>query len=206
MKGIITAVSLLFFLFHGAYTYAQEMSADFTQMVDWMTGQYTNSAQAAKDDSYTEISLKITQIWPEATTGAWLYVEKAAIDSIAHPFLQAVYFLSEISNGEYSVDIYAIPDAEKFVGAWKDSSLFAGKTVFDLKHIPGCALFLNYDGFQYSGKTNTGSCKTDSEKSEYSTTNIILIPGKFQIWKRGFNTDGKQVAGPTKSAYIFKKV
>lgn len=196
MKKIFSILGL--FLILTLTCKAQEQSEDFNQLIDWLTGEYNTNAE-------THLALHITRIWPNSATGAWVYVEESNIDSIDSPFRQEVYFLSEISDGEYSSDVYKIPGDSAFIGAWKKPSKFDGMTPFDLKNQNGCALFLNYDGFQYSGKTNSGSCKTQSNDSEYHTSDIILLPTEYQVWDRRFDKDGKQISGAKKEPVKFMK-
>lgn len=203
MKNALT--SLIFFLFLSLACNAQEASEDFNQLVEWLTGNYTTTAQFQKNPGQADLTLHITLIWPNSATGAWVYVEEAKTDSINSPFRQEVYFLSEISDGEYSSDVYKIPGDSAFVGAWQNPSKFDGMTAFDLKNQNGCALFLNYDGFQYSGKTNSGSCKTQSDDSEHTTTNIILLPSEYQVWNKRFDKDGKQVSSAKNEAIKYIK-
>lgn len=184
---------------------AQESSEDFNQLIDWLTGEYTAAAQGQNNAPQDNLVLHIARIWPQAPNGAWVYVEESKADNLENPFRQEVYFLSEISDGEYSSDVYKIPGDSAFKGAWKNPSKFDGVTAFDLKHQNGCALFLNYDGFQYSGKTNSGTCKIQTNDSEYTTTDIILLPMEYQVWNRGFDKDGKQVSGAKKEAIKYIK-
>lgn len=202
MKYILSCLGL--FLLLSLSAYSQESSDDFNQLVDWITGDYT-AAATAEMDSPGDLALHIRQIWPDSPTGAWLYVEELKAGNENSPSRQEVYFLSEISDGEYSLDIYKIPADSAFVGAWKNPSKFDGMTAFDLKNQNGCALFLNYDGFQYSGKTNSGSCKAQSDDYEYTTRNIILLPNEYQVWNREFDKDGKQVSGAKKDPIKFIK-
>lgn len=192
---------LFLFAWLGLAANAQEPQSDFEKLSDWMTGEFTNVTNAGKEAK----TLKITQIWPDAPTGTWLYAEVAAVDSAGQPQEQWVYFLSEISDGEYSIDYYAIPEAEKYVGAWQDPSMFEGKNAFDLNHQNGCAIFINYDGFQYSGKSNSGTCKIDSDKGNYTSTKISILLEKIQIWENIYNADDKRVSGTGDTPRIYVK-
>ncbi len=203
MRNILTCLGL--FLFVSLTCKAQEQSDDFNQLINWFTGEYTATDQSQNNASQGNFVLHIVRIWPKAPTGAWVYVEESKSDSVDSPFRQEVYFLSEISDGEYSSDVYKIPGDSAFTSAWQNTSKFDGLTAFDLKHQDGCTLFLNYDGFQYSGKTNSGTCKTPAKDSEYTTTDIILLPAEYKVWNRGFDRDDNQISGARKEAIKYIK-
>lgn len=201
----IAIVSTLLFSFYLNPLYAQEFSEDFEQFGTWLSGDYTNAQQASANSDYGNLVLHIGRIWPDAETGIWMYMEEADAAMPEKPLRQRVLFLSEISDGEYSVDVYTIPDAASVKGAWKNPDLFDGKTAFDIKHLSGCAWFVNYDGFQYSGKSNTGSCKPLEGEAAYTTTEMVLLPNEFRMWERVFDADNKQLSGPAKEGLIFIK-
>lgn len=205
MKKLISLIVFLFLLSLQQRIQAQETSEDFDQLIEWITGEFTSAEQSKNDPSYEDYTLKLTQIWPEAATGAWIYVEKAPASAPSQPNEQCVYFLSEINDSQFSIDVYAIPGDDKFVGAWKSPEKFKGLTAFDLKYQNGCTFFLDYDGFQYAGATNEGTCKSDLDDTSYSTTQFMLLPNELRIWEKGFDADEKQVWGPITAPYSFKK-
>ncbi|MEM9051259.1 MAG: chromophore lyase CpcT/CpeT [Bacteroidota bacterium] len=186
--------------------FGQEESEDFTQLIDWMTGEFSSAEQAQNDSSYYDISLKMTRIWPDKGNGAWLYVEQAVSATPDKPYRQRVYFVREMGDGQFSSDIYNLPEEEKFIGAWENTSVFDGMTQFDLKYKEGCTVFLDYDGFQYSGSTNKGTCKSSLRGANYATSEVMIINGKLESWDRGYDEADNQVWGAEKGAYIFKKV
>lgn len=205
MKKLVSLTFLLISLCCQQNLIAQETSEDFDQMVEWITGTYTSVGQAKSDTTYKNYNLNMTQIWPEAPNGAWIYVEQALASSPDNPSRQRVYFLSEINDSQFSIDVYNIPSEEKFVGAWNNPEKFKGTTAFDLKHQNGCTVFLMYDGFQYAGTTNEKTCKSKIENIAYSTTQIMLLPNEINLWEKGFDTKGNQVLGSIKAPYSFKK-
>lgn len=184
---------------------SQEISSDLQQLADWMTGEFDSSEQAQKDSAYYDISLKMTRIWPEKTNGVYIYVEQALASKPDEPYRQRVYFISQIDDLNYTSDVYTLKEEDKFIGAWKSAENFEGVTVFDLQYKEGCTVFLDYDGFQYSGKTKKGSCKSDLRGASYATSEVIILPNQLTSWDRGFNENDEQVWGAEKGPYIFKK-
>lgn len=185
---------------------AQESSEDFQLLVDWMTGEFSSAEQSEADTNYYDISLKMTRIWPEKKKGAWIYVEQAVAETPDKPYRQRIYFVNELGDGQFSSDIYTIPDEEKFIGSWKNPSAFEGMDQFDLKYKDGCAVFIEYDGFQFYGKTNEGSCTSELGGASYATSEVNITKGKLKSWDRGYDEEGKQVWGAENGPYIFKKI
>jgi hypothetical protein len=202
MKKIVISA---FLILCASFGFGQEQSEDFRLLLQWMTGEFSSAEQAAEDSAYFDISLKMTRIWPEKKTGAWIYVEQALASTPNEPYRQRVYFVREMGDGQFSSDIYMIPEEEKFIGAWKDVSKFAEMDQFDLKYKDGCAVFLNYDGFQYSGSTNEGTCKSTLRGASYATSEVKITNGVLESWDRGYDEEGNQVWGAEKGGYIFKK-
>jgi hypothetical protein len=184
--------------------YSQEKSEDFLQLLDWMTGEFSSAEQAANEATYDDINLKMIHIWPEKKTGAWIYVEQALASSPNEPYFQRVYFLREMGDGQFSRDVYIIPEKEKFIGAWKDASQFMEMNQFDLKYKDGCAVFLDYDGFQYSGRTNEETCKSTLRGASYASSEVKITKGVLESWDRGYDAEGNQVWGAEKGAYVFR--
>jgi hypothetical protein len=202
MKSILLALgSLLIF----GNVQSQEMSDDLALLINWMTGEFSSAEQADSDTNYYDISLKMTRIWPDKKKGAWLYVEQAMAENLDEPYRQRVYFVNELGGGQFSSDVYLIPEEEKFVGAWKDPSLLSDLTQFDLKYKEGCAVFLAYDGFQFTGKTNTGTCESDLRGASYATSEVSITRGVLKSWDRGYDEEGNQVWGAEDGPYVFKK-
>lgn len=199
-----TALSI-FLVLSVSLGYCQEQSEDFLLLIDWMTGEFSSTEQAANDSDYYDITLMMTQIWPEKKTGAWLYVEQAVASVPAEPYRQRVYFVRELGDGQFSSDVYLIPDEKKYIGAWKDPSTFAELSQFDLNYKDGCAVFLDYDGFQFSGGTNEGTCKSDFRGASYASSEVKITKGVLESWDRGYDAEGKQVWGAEKGGYIFKE-
>lgn len=185
---------------------AQDTSPDFVQMIEWITGEFSSAEQAQKDDSYNNALMNNVQIWPNAANGAWVYSEEALNSDTESPIKQRIFFISEISDSEFSIDVYNLPNKEEYVGAWKNPEAFSEIGVFDLKFKDGCTLFLFYDGFQYSGQTNKETCPNDFEGATYSMSSIIVVPDEIHIWERGYAEGEKLKWGSAKGPYLYKKL
>lgn len=203
MKTIISLFSSAILL-ASTPSFSQDEEA-FNQLIEWMEGSFDSGDQAKADTNYFHITLKMKRIWPEATNGAWLYVEQAVASSPEKPYRQRVYFVSQQSDEDFSSDIYSLNDEAKFVGAWKDPSIFEVMKPADLVYKEGCSVFLFYDGFQYGGKTNTGSCESTLRGASYTTSEVTITQNTLNSWDRGYDDKANQVWGAKNGAYIFKK-
>lgn len=200
------AIALLFFFILSiGPVLGQEISEDLEQLTDWMTGEFDSSEQAAEDSSYYNITLKMTRIWPDKTNGIYIYVEQAVASTPDEPYRQRVYFLSQIDEFNFSSDIYELKEPEKYIGTWQNAEDWSDSNVFDLKYKEGCTVFLNYDGFQYTGQTNKGACSSSLRGAAYATSEVVMLPSQLTSWDRGYDASDKQVWGAEKGPYIFKK-
>ncbi len=185
--------------------FAQELDPNLLQLIDWMTGEFDSSEQADQDAEYENVTLKMTRVWEDKPNGAWIYTEQAEASKPDEPFLQRMYFLSNITDDEYSADAYEFPKPEDVVGAWENPAKLGDLTLFDLNHLSGCTVVIFYDGFQYGGQSRTGACKSGREDTEYTTTELTVLSSELKRWDRGFDADGNRVWGPGAGPYIFKK-
>lgn len=197
---------LIFAIYSFNSIYSQDISPELEQLVEWMSGSFSSAAQAKADDSFESTTLKIVQIWPDVTNGAWVYAEEFLNDEIETTVNQRVFFLSEINDSEFSIDEYELPNKLKYVGAWEDPNRFSEIRVFDLKFKNGCTFFIFYDGFQYSGQTNTGSCKNEVDGAAYSTSVIMVVADEINLWDRGYNESNQLVWGTDAGPKVYKKL
>jgi CpeT protein len=72
--------------------------------------------------------------------------------------------------------------------------------------LPGCEVVLNRtdDGY-FEGGTNGKNCSNNFRDSSYVTSEVIIDKDRMISWDREFDENGKQVLGPNKGGYIFKK-
>lgn len=202
---MLQIIGLPVLLMMGGNASAQEFSENLETLIDWMTGEYDSKTQSEESDQYEHVTMKLTRVWNDKPNGAWIYVEQALASDAENPYRQRMYFLSEITEDEYSMDIYELPEPASFTGAWKDPSPFEDVTLFDLSHKSGCTVIIFYDGFQYGGASRKGSCKSEMNGASYMTSDITLTEGMLSAWDRGFDADGNQVWGPETGPYKFEK-
>ena len=206
MKQYFTFLCFLIAVLTSLSIRAQDTSPDLDQMIEWLTGEFTSAEQSSKDNAYKGATLNNARIWPSAANGAWVYSEESLISDPESPIQQRMFFISEITDSEFSIDVYNLPNKENYVGAWQNPKAFSGISVFDLKFKDGCTLFLFYDGFQYSGETNKGTCPNDLGDATYTTSSIILVSGEIHLWDRGYDSEDQLKWGVNKGPYVYKKL
>ena len=60
-------------------------------LATWMEGSFSSTRQSENDpESYHDIRLFMSRIWPSRTDAAWLYVEQASADNLAQPYRQRI--------------------------------------------------------------------------------------------------------------------
>jgi hypothetical protein len=165
-----------------------QISEDLVLMSQWMQGNYdvvSHSSSEAK-------ALCIQRIWEDKTNGIWFYVELQNADN-SELIEQYIYLASDITYGEFSLDTYIPKKAEKVAGACENPDLLLGLTPFDLSYVDGCSIFLTYDGFQYEGSSNGGTCVVNKTTGEYKVKQFKLTSDELTILEKLYDTTGSQI-------------
>jgi len=186
-------------------SFAQNNS-ELEELVNWMTGSFTSEEQSKNDSDYYNISLEMHRIWKENNSGYWLYVEQAVAATKDKPYRQRIYHLFE-EDGVIKSVIYSIPDEKKFIGGWKDVSVFDSLSHEQLETRKGCEVIIKRkDDKTFIGSTVEKNCTSNLRGATYATTEVIITKDTMISWDRGFNDKDEQVWGATKGGYIFKKI
>jgi hypothetical protein len=181
-------------------------AAELTRVTEFLTGSFSSEAQSKEDQTYFDVRLHMTPIWPERTDEHWIYVEQALATALDKPYRQRVYHVVWKDGGPVSL-VYTLPgDPIKYAGAWKQSKPLSDLTPERLVARDGCAIVLKRqpDG-TYKGATVGTDCKSDLRGASYATSEVMLAADTLTSWDRGFDASGKQVWGAVKGPYVFKK-
>ncbi len=201
MYKLISA--LLFFIFSQQFCCQQE--SDLETLVNWMTGSFNSEAQSLSDSDYYNISLEMHRIWKDRDDGYWLYVEQAVTSTKDKPYRQRIYNIYQDKDVIKSV-IYTIPDEKRFIGAWRNVSLFDQLSPSELETRDGCEVIIRRkDDETFVGSTVDKNCASNLRGATYATTEVIICQKQMISWDRGFNEKGEQVWGAAKGGYIFDK-
>jgi len=102
--------------------------------------------------------------------------------------------------------IYTIPDEERFVRHWRHPDPLAELTPDSLIARPGCEILLRKVGSKvFSGSTVEDSCTNDWGGAAYATSEVMITENEIYSWDRGYDAEGKQVWGPERGGYVFKR-
>lgn len=202
MKKIFLAVLILFSI---SELFSQSKS-ELELLVNWMTGSFSSEEQSKNDSDYYSISLEMHRIWENRNDGHWLYVEQAVTTGKDKPYRQRIYHIFE-EDGVVKSVIYSIPDEKKFIGGWKDISVFDNLSPERLETRKGCEVIIKRkDENTFIGSTVEKNCTSNLRGATYATTEVIITKDTMISWDRGFDYKDEQVWGATKGGYIFKKI
>lgn len=202
MKKVLFTALLIFSL---ADLFAQNNS-ELDVLLNWMTGSFTSEEQSKNDSDYYNISLEMHRIWKHNNSGYWLYVEQAVATTKDKPYRQRIYHLFE-EDGVIKSVIYSLPDEKKFIGGWKDVSVFDNLSPEQLETRKGCEVIIKRkDKNTFIGSTVEKNCTSNLRGAAYATTEVIITKDSMISWDRGFDDKDEQVWGATKGGYIFKKM
>jgi hypothetical protein len=186
---------------------ATDLDDDLDELVTMMGGSFSSAEQAAGDpDNYWDIRLEMKPIWTDRTDGHWMYVEQAAASSLDKPYRQRVYHVTQVEENLFESAVYALPDPEAAIGAWKMDAPLAQWGPDDLEVRVGCSVFLarQEDG-SFQGSTRDKECTSSLRGATYATSEIVIQADRIVSWDRGFNDQDEHVWGAEKSGYVFLK-
>jgi hypothetical protein len=126
----------------------------------------------------------------------WLYSESWMKDAKA-PYMQRVSRVVAEPDGTISVQRFAIPAAERFVGAWQEPARFAALTPSDLEVLAGCNLvFVRTGKDRFAGGAIGNRCRNADKGPAYAVSQATVSALRFTNWDRGFTADGTQTRAP----------
>ncbi len=180
---------------------------ELDELVTMMTGSFSSQAQAEADTNFFDIRLEMKPIWQDKVDpgqGHYLYVEQAAGWALDKPYRQRVYHVTDAGDGVFSSMVYALPDPDAAIGAWKLDAPLADLVPADLIEREGCAVYLERqaDG-SYQGSTREKECTSTLRGATYATSEITIASDQVLSWDQGWNDAGEQVWGAEISGYVF---
>lgn len=175
------------------------------EVADWLTGSFSNGAQARRDPAFHHVLLHTQPIWPGRSGEHWLYVEQALADTPDKPYRQRIYRI-RWEGGPVS-EVFLLPgDPSAFIGAWRDVSRFNGLEPEHLEQRQGCSIWLHKQrAGGYEGATRGRHCGSDRSGAQYATSEVVLDAAALSAWDRGFDAAGSQVWGATAGPYRFER-
>lgn len=200
-KSAFLVLALSWIIISGAW------AGDLEDLVQFMTGSFSSAAQAEVDpDNFWDIRLEMVPIWPDRSDGFWLYVEQAAASSLDKPYRQRVYHVTEVADNLFESAVYALPDPQAAIGAWKNPEVLDRWSPDDLEVRAGCSVFLSRQSAgAFAGSTRNKECTSNLRGASYATSEIVIRSDRVVSWDRGWNETDEHVWGAEKSGYIFLK-
>jgi uncharacterized protein (DUF1330 family) len=176
------------------------------EYVAMQVGDFTSEAQAAQDSRYDVANWHIAEIWGSSKANErWLYTE-SWIEGAPVPYLQRISRATEQPDGTISVRRYALPEAARFTGGWKDTTLFGRLNRDELAEMAGCDLLVMRAGEgRFEGSTVGNRCLNSYKGAAYATSRSVLTAQEMLNWDRGFTADGKLAWGPAAGGYRFRR-
>jgi len=177
---------------------------DYVRM---QVGSFTSEVQAKQDARYDAITWHIAEIWPDDDPDVrWLYTESWMPGAPA-PYMQRVSRLRQEADGTIGARRYTLPEAPRFVGAWRDPSKFASLNPADLAELQGCdAVIAQAGAGRFEGSTHGVRCRNSSKGASYAISQSVLTADEMVNWDRGFDAAGSLVWGPAAGGYRFRRV
>ncbi len=210
MKAKIALVGTLLIFFSVALGFAEEKwtpSKDLQRLVSWMSGSFSSQEQAAIDSTYHDVRVLMVRVWKHRTDGYWLYVEQALADYPDLPYRQRVYHITQLNDDFFESAVYALDASMEIAVLSGRDSVFATLLPDALVKKDGCSMILRKIAeIKFVGSTIGTDCPSELEDAAYATSEVMIKEKEMVAWDRGYDKDGKQVWGPKKGGYIFKKI
>jgi len=199
--GWLTAIAFACF---GAPAAQASALDDYVRM---QVGSFTSEVQAKQDARYDAIAWHIAEIWTDDDPDErWLYTE-SWMPEAPGPYMQRVSRLRQEDDGTIAVRRYTLPEAPRFVGAWRDPAKFASLKPAELAELNGCDVVITRAGAgRFEGSTHGARCRNSYKGASYAISQSVLTADEMVNWDRGFDAAGNQVWGPAAGGYRFRRV
>lgn len=197
---LLTLLPLLF-----VFGCKADKQQELTDLARSMTGSYDNYAQAEADSLIPPLYLHMYPIWKDKYDNPWLYVEQGVSELPTRPYRQRFYEIKHI-DGRLGYDTYYLKKSFDFNGRWRTPEYFDSIDASILQLREDCTVFVaaSSEG-HYSGTTSGKSCTSMRRDIKYLTRQVIIAPGEFQDWQRGFDALDQQIFGPAGGPYQFER-
>ena len=173
------------------------------RLAGFLIGQFDSADQAKGDPSFFAIQLRVCPVEAPALGARVLYVEQAAVESLAQPYRQRLYVLEQVDATHARSRVFELADPSKTVGLCDDPAVQARFDPAGAIERAGCAVELTWDGQRFVGGTVGQGCESTLRGAAYATSEVTLDQDGLRSWDRGFDRAGTQVWGARAGAYVF---
>ncbi len=165
------------------------------RLYTYLAGSYTNTEQVESSEA-EEYLLHIAPIWQDLKGEHWLYVERRNVNSPNVPTQQQVIKLVE-SMDFLKQQVYFLPNAKDYIGAWKNTAVFDSITPSDVKKISGCTVFFKEaEKDNFKGITLGKNCGNRFKGAKYARTDMSVRPEHIRWLHQGFDENNQFIWGP----------
>lgn len=204
MKCLFSYLLVLFF--YGHLSAQQGISKELNFLADkYMSGSFSNDAQAKADTNFFHISLRMKPIWKNKTDARYIYVEQAMYEKQEKPYRQRIYKVTQINDSTFLSEIYSLNNPLNYAGVWKTKDALANFNTDSMYTRVGCGVTIIKRGNTYLGSTDGSKCSSELRGATYATTEVTLYPKMLISWDRGYDAKGNQVWGSEYGGYRFEK-
>lgn len=173
------------------------------QVAELLHGHFRSDEQAADDERYFDISMKICTVNAPDYGDFVLYVEQAQAARMDAPYRQRLYVL-ETDEDEVISQVWAPTRADDWVGFCEAEDLTVPADAFRQKL--GCEVYLTKVDDAFEGGTRGEDCESRLGGASYAVANVRIDADELRSWDRGYNAMGEQVWGAEAGPYHFRRV
>jgi hypothetical protein len=193
-------------------------STDFETYIERITGRFSTRLHQSIDSTKGDVLVRTVE-YADHDDAVLLYTQQGEyFEGKFYPYRQRIYAIYQKDDYYIGLDIFALPNEEKYWDALTEVN--DGDTTFvadleRLRAIPidsliykdGCSINIykdNLNGFR--GSTTYDACRGSFKGATYTTTEFVIYPHEVISWERGWDDDGNQKWGPINGPYIYSKV
>lgn len=188
---------------------AQAVARDAEPLARLLEGAWSSAEQAARDADYQDIKTVNVRIWagdPEHS-GAWFHTESARATTPDQPYRQNVFNLVAQDDGSINAYQYRVRDPGRFAGSAMRGTPPAGLKVEDLIALPGCTLVWRpAEAGVWRGAMRPKACRNNFRGATWMDGSSRVDGATLLTWDRGMGGDDRQMWGPTKGGYEFRRI
>lgn len=193
-------------------------STDFDNYIERITGRFSTQLHQSIDSTKGDVLVR-TVVYGEHDDALLLYTQQGEYwEGKFYPYRQRIYAIYQKDDYYIGLDIFALPNEEKYWDVLKEVN--EGDTTFvadleRLRSIPidsliykdGCSVNIYKDNLNaFRGSTNESDCRGTFKGATYTTTEFVVYLHEVISWERGWDDNMNQKWGPTNGPYIYSKV
>lgn len=177
------------------------------QLVSWLSGEFSNQAQAIADPVwYVHLRLWHRPVphLDQVLNGRVIFAEQANVINLHKPYRQRLLCLAE-----HQAKYYAFQHPSAWVGAGAEPDRLTKIGLEDLEFLSGCTLPIVFDGAKYSAHLPVGAkcCFRYNDQLKQVILGFEATAREFWSYDRGIDPDTQaSLWGAIAGAYHYFKL